>query len=96
VRFVLSMRKHRAGSVSSGEARLAGRNFTGGRPPGPGLPTLPAGGLVGVSAVFASRPEFADAVKPGVLFEGARRMRAAGLSLNVICQQVAERQLIGS
>jgi hypothetical protein len=54
---------------------------------------LPAGGLAGVSAVFASRSEFADAVKPGVLFDGARRIRAAGLSLNVICQQVAEQQL---
>jgi hypothetical protein len=63
--------------------------------PVPGQSTAggPAETMAGVTAVFASRSEFTAAVQPGVLFDGARRIRAAGLSLNVICQQVAEHQL---
>ncbi len=46
-----------------------------------------------VAAVFASRSEFAASVKPQALFEGAQRIRAAGLSLNLICQQLPDQQL---
>jgi hypothetical protein len=53
----------------------------------------PASGLAGVAAVFADRSEFAAAVQPAELFAGARRIRAAGLSLNVICQTLAEHQV---
>lgn len=49
--------------------------------------------LAGVEAVFTSRSEFIATVQPGTLFEGARRIRAAGLSLNLICQQLAGHQL---
>jgi len=42
---------------------------------------------------FTSRSEFIATVQPPVLFDGARRIRAAGLSLNLICQQFAEHQL---
>lgn len=48
-------------------------------------------GLADVAGVFASRSEFAASVQPTVLFAGARRLRMAGLSLNLICQQVPER-----
>ena len=51
------------------------------------------GGLADVAAVFASRSEFAAKVEPCALFEGASRIRAAGLSLNLICQQVPDLHL---
>jgi Domain of unknown function (DUF5919) len=44
-----------------------------------------------LAGVFVSRSEFAASVQPTVLFDGARRIRMAGLSLNLICQQVPER-----
>jgi hypothetical protein len=49
------------------------------------------GALADVAGVFVSRSEFASRVQPAVLFDGARRIRMAGLSLNLICQQVPER-----
>ena len=49
--------------------------------------------MAGVAAVFASRTEFAAKVDPISLFDGARRVRAAGLSLNLICQQVPDQYL---
>ena len=52
-----------------------------------------SGGLADVTAVFASRSEFAAKVEPCALFEGASRIRAAGLSLNLICQQVPDLHL---
>ena len=56
--------------------------------------TLPGtAALADVAAVFASRSEFAAKVEPCALFEGASRIRAVGLSLNLICQQVPDQQL---
>ena len=49
------------------------------------------GGVADVAGVFVSRSEFAASVQPTILFDGARRVRMAGLSLNLICQQVPER-----
>jgi hypothetical protein len=49
--------------------------------------------MAGVVAVFASRSEFTAQVDPISLFDGARRVRAAGLSLNLICQQVPDQYL---
>jgi hypothetical protein len=57
------------------------------------LPTTPAPGMAGVVAAFASRTEFAAKVDPISLFDSARRVRAAGLSLNLICQQVPDQYL---
>lgn len=53
----------------------------------------PAPPMAGVTAVFASRSEFAGQVEPQALLAGAGRVRAAGLSLNLICQQVPDQQL---
>jgi hypothetical protein len=58
---------------------------------GEGLPAI--AGMADVAAVFASRSEFAAKVEPQALFDGASRIRAAGLSLNMICQQVPDRYL---
>jgi Domain of unknown function (DUF5919) len=53
-----------------------------------------ATGTADVTAVFASRSEFAAAIEPQTLFQGASRIRAAGLSLNMICQQMPDQQLL--
>jgi hypothetical protein len=50
-------------------------------------------GMAGVVAVFTSRSEFAATIDPASLFDSARRVRAAGLSLNLICQQVPDQFL---
>lgn len=46
-----------------------------------------------VVGVFASRSDFAASVQPQALFDGAGRIRAAGLSLNMICQQLPDQHL---
>jgi len=56
-----------------------------------GLPVI--AGTADVVAVFASRSEFAGSIELSALFDGASRIRAAGLSLNLICQQVPDHQL---
>jgi hypothetical protein len=55
--------------------------------------TVPAG-VADVSAVFTSRSEFTSKVEPRALFKDAARIRAAGLSLNLICQQLPDQQLL--
>ena len=63
-------------------------------PPGPpGPPGSSAPGMADVTAVFSSRSEFASRMEPRVLFAGASQIRAAGLSLNIICQQVPDQEL---
>jgi hypothetical protein len=58
------------------------------------LPTLaPTQAMAGVEAVFASRSEFATQVKPQSLIDGAPSVRAAGFSLNLICQQLPDQYL---
>jgi hypothetical protein len=56
-------------------------------------PTAPSPGMAGIVAAFASRTEFAAKVDPISLFDSACRVRAAGLSLNLICQQVPDQYL---
>jgi hypothetical protein len=50
-------------------------------------------GLAGVTAVFVTRSEFAHAIPPHRLFDEANSVDAAGLSLNVLCQQYPDRSL---
>jgi hypothetical protein len=57
-----------------------------------GLPATAA--MADVAAVFASRSEFASSIELGALFGGASRIRACGLSLNLICQQIPDHQLL--
>lgn len=49
--------------------------------------------LAGLTAVFTSRPEFAQRMPPDSLFADATSVDAAGLSLNFICQQYPDRRL---
>jgi hypothetical protein len=46
-----------------------------------------------LDAVFATRSEFASELPPQAMFEGATEIHAAGLSLNLFCQQYPEDQL---
>jgi Domain of unknown function (DUF5919) len=55
-------------------------------------PGAAAAGMAGVVAVFTSRTEFTAKVDPISLFD-CPRVRAAGLSLNLICQQVPDQYL---
>jgi hypothetical protein len=60
---------------------------------GSGQELATTAGMADVAAVFASRSDFAANVEPRALFHGASRIRAAGLSLNLICQQVPDQHL---
>lgn len=53
----------------------------------------PDGERADLLAVFASRTNFAAAFTPIDLFDGARQIRASGLSLNMICQHYADESL---
>lgn len=55
---------------------------------------LPVGPFQDVTAVYATRSEFMASVSPHTLFGNATSIRATGLSLNLICQQYPERELI--
>lgn len=50
-------------------------------------------GVVDLVAAFASRSDFMHAMPPHQLFSGARQIRMAGLSLNLLCQQYPDRAL---
>lgn len=58
------------------------------------LSPMSAAGTADIAAVFASRSDFAAKVEPQALLDGATRIRAAGLSLNLICQQLPDQQLL--
>lgn len=53
-------------------------------------PALP---LADVAAVFTTRAEFTYAMPPQLMFDDAEEIRAAGLSLNLLCQQYPDRRL---
>lgn len=52
--------------------------------------------LADVTAVYPSRTEFLHNVTPRDLFEGAKNIDIAGLSLNVLCQQYSDKALLDS
>lgn len=58
------------------------------------LPLSSDVGMAGVAAVFTTRTEFAASVQPSALFDGAKRIRAAGLSLNLLCQQMPDQYVL--
>ena len=59
----------------------------------PAQSLAPLQAMAGVEAIFASRSEFAAQIKPQSLIDGAPSIRAAGLSLNLICQQLSDQYL---
>jgi hypothetical protein len=46
-----------------------------------------------LSTVFRTRAEFGQHMSPHMIFDGARRIRCCGLSLNLICQQYSDASL---
>ncbi|MGK8520947.1 DUF5919 domain-containing protein [Nocardia asteroides] len=50
--------------------------------------------MADVEAVFANRANFLHAMPPRKLFESARRIDMAGLSLNLLCQQYSDTDLM--
>ncbi|PPK70257.1 DUF5919 domain-containing protein [Actinokineospora auranticolor] len=50
--------------------------------------------LAGLTAAYTSRSEFHHHMPPHKLFDGARSIRMVGLSLNLLCQQYPDRDLI--
>lgn len=56
-------------------------------------PPVPDGRFADLAAVFTTRSDFTASVSPHKLFDGAQDIRAAGLSLNLICQQYPEQRL---
>ncbi|MFI6457528.1 DUF5919 domain-containing protein [Streptosporangium amethystogenes] len=53
----------------------------------------PTSQMADVAAVFSSRSAFASAYPPSALFDTAREINAAGLSLNVLCQSYPDHRL---
>ncbi|MEV7907845.1 DUF5919 domain-containing protein [Streptomyces anulatus] len=51
--------------------------------------------MADVTAVFSSRSAFASAYSPSALFDTAKEINAAGLSLNVLCQSYPDHRLKG-
>lgn len=49
--------------------------------------------LAGITSAFASRTEFAESMPPNRLFDGARTIQVAGLSLNILCQHYSDKSL---
>jgi hypothetical protein len=60
----------------------------------PSLPLPHDAGMADVAAVFTTRTEFAASVQPSTLFDNAHRIRAAGLSLNLFCQQMPDQYVL--
>lgn len=78
-------------------ARVAGQmtdnDQEAGDPPRFDVDQLLADRFSDVSAVYATRSEFISAMPPHMLFDSASKIRASGLSLNLLCQQYAEQSL---
>jgi len=87
-------------AVPPGDVLVAAGLMTHSAPPGAAEPHAPdlVGQLIGdrfsdVVAVYASRSEFTSNMPPQTLFDDATDIRAAGLSLNLICQQHSDQRL---
>ncbi|MCO5998618.1 DUF5919 domain-containing protein [Actinoallomurus rhizosphaericola] len=57
------------------------------------MPHAPGPPLSDVAAVFTTRAEFTCAMPPQAMFDDAEEIRAAGLSLNLLCQQYPDQRL---
>lgn len=84
------------GSIESAEAVAPALNEAA-PPPSNRQPELDGllalQGLSDVVAVLPTRPEFTSTLPPHSLFDAAREVRIAGLSLNILCQQYADDHL---
>jgi Domain of unknown function (DUF5919) len=79
--------------LTRGAARMPDNEPEAGDPPRLDVDQLIADRFSDVSAVYATRSEFVSAMPPHTLFDSASKIRACGLSLNLLCQQYAEQSL---
>jgi Domain of unknown function (DUF5919) len=79
--------------LARGAARMPDNEPEAGDPPRLDVDQLIADRFSDVSAVYATRSEFVSAMPPHTLFDSASKIRACGLSLNLLCQQYAEQSL---
>jgi hypothetical protein len=56
--------------------------------------TSRSAGVADIVAAFANRSDYLHQLPPARLFDGAKDIRLAGLSLNVLCQQYPDRSLL--
>jgi|GEM_PF-1310124 hypothetical protein len=74
-------------------SQAAGDELGPAEPPRLDIDRLLADRFSDVSAVYATRSEFISAMPPHILFGSASKIRACGLSLNLLCQQYADQSL---
>ncbi|MBB5776779.1 DUF5919 domain-containing protein [Nonomuraea jabiensis] len=63
------------------------------RSAGPDVAACAMPQMADVTAVFSSRSAFSSAYPPSTMFDSAKEINAAGLSLNIICQSYPDHQL---
>jgi hypothetical protein len=79
--------------LARGAGQMTDNEQEAGDPPRFDVDQLLADRFSDVSAVYATRSEFISAMPPHTLFDSASKIRAVGLSLNLLCQQYAEQSL---
>jgi hypothetical protein len=63
-------------------------------PPATANKNSPASDLADVEAIYATRLDFLRAMSPQELFKAARKIDMAGLSLNMLCQQYSDSDIL--
>ena len=86
----MDTRQENQAPVQQGSIARAGTApVTGSLPSG----AVPDGHYAGLLAAYSHRSEFSSAYSPVALFDNAKSIRIAGLSLNMLCQQYADHRL---
>ncbi len=79
--------------LAKAAAQSSGEELEPAEPPRLDIDRLLADRFSDVSAVYATRSELISAMPPHTLFDSASKIRACGLSLNLLCQQYADQRL---
>jgi hypothetical protein len=79
--------------LAKAAAQSSGDELEPAEPPRLDIDRLLADRFSDVSAVYATRSEFISSMTPHTLFDSASKIRACGLSLNLLCQQYADQRL---
>ncbi|SMD25694.1 DUF5919 domain-containing protein [Lentzea albidocapillata] len=78
-----------------GESLVTPQQRTASDAPAPRPVQLPQQArLADITAAYATRTEFLHNITPRTLFDGAKQISMAGLSLNMLCQQYSDRSLL--
>jgi hypothetical protein len=85
--------EHEVARVGKPEPAQSDRDLAGESAAAMEAALVSAEGYSDVVAVYDTRSEFTASMPAHALFDGARSIRACGLSLNLLCQQYAEHSL---